>query len=155
MEKIKGGNKMKKIIIGVMMSAIFLVLGACGANNDVKNAATYLPKVVKYAAKLTLFSNQVPLIAQQAVIDPNARIEFEEKLKEMKSEIQTVNALTPPSQLQELHTQLVAANKLLEAGIDQYLAAIKDGKLNQEFVDNLSITQPIDQITNVINQMQN
>jgi len=146
---------MKKIIFGILMGAFVLVLGACGATQDVKSAATYLPQIVKYAAKLTLFSNEVPLIAQQAVLDPNARIEFEEKLKEMKSEIQTVNALTPPSQLQELHTQLVTANQLLEKGIDQYLTAIKDGKLNQEFVDKFSITQPIDQITNVINDMQN
>jgi hypothetical protein len=153
--KIKGGIMMKKIAIGMMLMFASVILGACGIAQDVKNATTYLPEVTKYVANVTLFANEAPIMAQQAILDETKRVEFEEKLKEIKSEMEKVNGLTPPSQLEELHQQLVTVNTTAEKGIDQYLNAIQNGKLNEEFINQTPLVKNVKEITSIFDEMKN
>jgi hypothetical protein len=72
----------------------------------------------------------------------------------MKKDVQSFNNLKVPETVSTFHQQLLEQNNLFITQIDHYLTNINNGKLDPALLDNTDLLQPIQNITEIIEQIQ-
>ena len=144
---------MKKKLL-VLAAIIGLLLSGCSLLNDAKDTLTYVNNAKDYIDKATVFANEAPSIAQQAVRDKHATAELRSMLQEMKQEINAFNKLQAPDIAADLHQQIVDQNNKLLDGIDLYLKNIKNGLLDAAVLKNTQIFESVQEITNILDQIK-
>jgi TolA-binding protein len=144
---------LKKTIIA--FSLIFMVvLTGCSMLEGINNTLDYAEKATTYADEVSTFANEVPPLAQQAVTDEQAAQELEQRLNDMKQEIELFNELDEPAVGADLHQQVVDQNKQALKGINAYIDNIENGKLDPSVIENTEVFQTLNDITNIIDQIQ-
>jgi len=144
---------MKKIITILAISCL-LFLGGCSFISEVNSTVEYANEATEYIDTVQSFANEVPTLAQDAVIDEAARKNLESELLAMKEEIETFNGIEPPSIAEDLHTQIVNSNTKLVEGIDLYLANIEDGVLDPAFLEETGLLTTMTEITSLMENIQ-
>lgn len=144
---------MKKRLI-VITTSILLLLSGCSFLDDAKNTVTYINESTDYLAQATDFANDAPALAQQAITDLQAAEELEAMLKEMKQNVEAFNDQKAPEIMADLHQQIVEKNNSIAAGIDTYLANIKNGLLDPAVLENTELFQSAKDITSIIDEIK-
>jgi hypothetical protein len=144
---------MKKSWAVIFITSLLLLSG-CSLIEDANNTLSYGKEATEYVSIAGTFAKEVPLLAKQAVNDPQAAEELETKLLDMKQEIEAFNALQAPDMAVDLHQQIVGHNQKVEEGIDLYLNKMEDGKLDPTILENTEIFQSIQEITDKIDQIK-
>lgn len=145
---------MKKIMITMGLTGMILLSG-CSLLGEVNNTLEYANTTTKYMDTAQNFANQVTELANEAVTDEGARQQLEEELIAMKATIKEFNQTEAPVIAEDVHNQLVSTNGKLEDGIDLYLANIKNGKLDPAVLKDSEIITTINEISSLMNQIEN
>jgi TolA-binding protein len=144
---------LKKLFFSLLLS-FTVVLSGCSVLEGVNNTLDYAENATSYANEVSTFANEVPPLAQQAVSDEQAALELETRLEDMKRQIEEFNALEEPAVGADLHQQVVEQNEQALKGIDAFLANIENGKLDPSVIESTEVFQTLNDITNIINQIQ-
>ncbi|MFC0188653.1 DUF6376 family protein [Fictibacillus aquaticus] len=145
---------MKKIQVFSFLLIFSLLLMGCQAVSDVKNGIEYVPKATDFVNEVQTFANEVPALAEKAVSDKNAAADLEQKLNDMKSDINDFNDLTPPSMFEDIHSQVIEHNQSFEKGIDTYLENVKNGEISPDLLKQTGLTDEIAQYTDLLDQIK-
>ncbi|WP_054707861.1 DUF6376 family protein [Bacillus sp. JCM 19041] len=140
---------MKKTIIALLFPFVLVTTG-CSALDEFSNGLDYVPAATDYVTDVQQFASDVPALTETAITDKEARIQLEESLTAMKTNIDTFNELTPPEMLEDVHNEALAYNDTLEQGIDMYLAGIEDGEFNTELLNESGILDDVEKYTNLL-----
>ncbi|WP_257348864.1 DUF6376 family protein [Pseudalkalibacillus decolorationis] len=140
---------MKKWIIAVALVSI-AVLSGCSLLQGVNDSLEYVNDATDYVNEATTFAEEIPSLAEQAVSDKDARVQLEERLKEMKTSIQDFNELEPPGVAEDVHQTIVDNNAKLEQGIDTYLQNIENGEVNPQLLEEYGILQTANELSKTI-----
>ncbi|WP_408007599.1 DUF6376 family protein [Pseudalkalibacillus sp. A8] len=146
---------MKKwLLSSVMVLISIMILSGCSLLQGVNNTLEYVNEATNYINTASTFADEVPALAEQAVSDKNARVELEERLNQMKSDITAFNELDPPGVAEGVHEKIEGYNDTLEQGIDGYLSKVENGEVDPKMLEDYEILQTINQLTNIKNQLE-
>lgn len=140
---------MKKTVIALLFPFV-LMTTSCSALDEISNGLDYVPAATDYVTDVQQFASDVPALAETAITDKEARVQLEELLTMMKTNIDTFNALTPPEILENVHNEALAYNESFEQGIDMYLTGMEDGEFNTELLNESGILDNVEKYTNLL-----
>jgi hypothetical protein len=144
---------MKKWILSMIMVSV-VALSGCSLLQGVNDTLEYANGAIDYIDKASAFADEVPALAEQAVSDQNARVELEEKLTQMKTDINEFNEMDPPGVAEGVHNEIVGYNDKLEQGIDSYLSKVENGEVDPQLLEEYEILETINQRTNLMDQLE-
>lgn len=142
-----------KIKTFIVLGLFVFLLGGCSFLDGLNNSLEYVDNTKDYVDKVTTFSEEIRSLSETAVVNEDSRIELENRLTEMKEEIQIFNEQKPPSIAEGVHEQIVGYNQSLEDGINLYLDNIEKGQFEPQILEDSNILQTIDQISKIKNQL--
>lgn len=145
---------MKKRWLTIYTAGLLLFLSGCSYFNETYNTLDYAKDASNYLKKVTTFAAETPPLLQQAVTNEQAAAELQTKLQQMKKDIQTFNNLDAPETVTNFHQRIIEQNNLLLTQINTCLDALKDGQLDSSILDATQLLQPVQEITNTINQLK-
>ena len=145
---------MKKMLTILGMIAIVFLSG-CSFLGEVNDTLEYVNTTTAYIETANNFANNVQQLASDAVTNETARQELENELTTMKKEINNFNQIEPPSIAEDIHQQIVSSNTKLEEGIDLYLTNIENGQLDPALLENSEILTTINEISSLMNKIEN
>jgi hypothetical protein len=143
---------MKKFIILIL--SLFLLSG-CGILEEANNSLTYVEEMTEYLNKAEQFANDFPALVENAAADSSAIPQLEDRLNAMKSEIEKINELTPPSLAEDLHTKVEEYNNKALNGIEQAQAQVDKGEIQLNELQNLEIVQTFNQLQEIKGNLEN
>ncbi|MEH7247116.1 DUF6376 family protein [Neobacillus niacini] len=144
---------MKKLLL-VMSASMLLLLGGCSFLNDAQNSLSYINDATDYLSAATEFASDAPALAQQAIGDIQAAEDFQTMLQDMQQTVEAFNELQAPDIAAELHQQIIEQNSAIITEIETYLNNFKDGLLDPAILENTELFQSVQDITNIIEQIQ-
>jgi TolA-binding protein len=144
---------MKKRFIALSILMV-TVLGGCSLIDEASSTVTYVKDATDYVNEVNTFVNEVPDLVNQAINDEQALTELETQLEEMKKEINQFNELEAPEIAADLHQQIMEQNLKAEEGIDLLLNNIEDGQLDPAVLENTELSQSLEDITNIVEQIK-
>ncbi|WLD92767.1 DUF6376 family protein [Alkalihalobacillus sp. AL-G] len=144
---------MNKWILAITLVSV-AVLSGCSLLQGVNDSLEYVNEATDYVNKATTFAEEVPALAEQAVSDQDARVQLEERLTQMKADIQNFNELNPPGVAEDVHQTIVGYNTTLEQGIDSYLKSIENGEVNPQLLEEYGILQTVNELSKTLDLLQ-
>lgn len=143
---------MKKFSL-VMMILASMMLSACSVLNEVSNSIDYVSVATEHIYNLNSFAEKAPRLIEEALNNPELVDELEEKLSNLKVDIEEFIALTDiPTIAEEVHQELVTKNELLLAEINKVLV---NGHLALDQLENSQLFTTINEITGLIQRIEN
>ncbi|WP_374053835.1 DUF6376 family protein [Rossellomorea sp. FM04394] len=136
---------MKKILI--IFS--FFMLAGCGILEEANNSLTYVEEMTDYLNEAEQFANDFPGLVENAAADPSTIPTLEARLKDMKTEIQEINDLTPPQVADNIHQKVEEYNGQALEGIDRALVEIDRGEVQISELKNLEIVNTFNQLQDI------
>ena len=144
---------MKKLLsMLILPMAIFLT--GCSAIEEVSDSLNYVTEATEYIDDLNQFADELPAVAEAAVTDLNSKIQLEELLTEMQSEIEGFNILEAPAMLEDIHNQVVEHNKELTSGIELYLENIEAGTISSELLSEIGLLEELAVYNDLLTEMK-
>ncbi|MGR3764374.1 DUF6376 family protein [Rossellomorea sp. NS-SX7] len=143
---------MKKIIL--LLSSILLLTG-CGLLEEANNSLTYVEEMTDYLNEAEQFANDFPTLVEEASADQSAIPKLQDRLNEMKTEIEEINNLTPPSLAEDLHTKVEEYNNKALQGIEQAQTQIDKGEVQLSELQDLEIVQTFNQLQEIKGNLEN
>ncbi|MEG9298542.1 DUF6376 family protein [Mangrovibacillus sp. Mu-81] len=143
---------MKKFII--LLFSLFLLSG-CGILEEANNSLTYVEEMTDYLNEAEKFANDFPALVENAAADTSAIPQLEDRLNEMKTEIEEINDLTPPSLAEDLHTKVEKYNDKALNSIEQAQIQIDKGDIQLTELQNLEIVQTFNQLQQIKGNLEN
>lgn len=143
---------MKKIIL--LLSSLLLLTG-CGLLEEANNSLTYVEEMTDYLNEAEQFANDFPTLVEEASADQSAIPKLQDRLNEMKTEIEEINNLTPPSLAEDLHAKVEDYNKKALQGIEQAQTQIDKGEVQLGELQNLEIVQTFNQLQEIKGNLEN
>ncbi|WP_166244689.1 DUF6376 family protein [Paenibacillus turpanensis] len=142
---------MKKMMI-LLLILSSMSLSACSFLEGANQSLQYAEQAKEHLNKLTNFAEQAPQMIEEALTNPEAKQKLEAQLIQLKKDIEQFNLINAPQIAKDLHQQLVDKNKELLQEINNVLA---DGHLALDQLENSPIISTINDITSLINRIQN
>ncbi|MEH7272319.1 DUF6376 family protein [Neobacillus vireti] len=133
---------------------MLLLLGGCSFLNDAQDTLSYINEATDYLSAATDFANEAPALAQQAVSDIQAAEDLQALLQDMQQTVESFSDLQAPDIATELHQQIVEQNSAILTEIETYLTNFKDGLLDPAILENTELFQSVQDITSIIDQIQ-
>lgn len=143
-----------KIKLLLLILAIGLLSG-CSLLDKVNQSLNYVDEATQFINSGTQLAEQLPVLAGQAVTDPEARTALKNELTEMKAKIEAFNKLEPPAFAKSVHQQLLGYNETLMKEINSYLEQIKLGQIDWKAITDSQLVQTLDQVTQILDKVQN
>lgn len=143
---------MKKMIL--LLLSVFLLTG-CGLLEEANNSVTYVEEMTDYLSEAEQFANDFPALVEEASADQTAIPRLQERLNEMKTEIEEINDLTPPSLAEDIHTKVEGYNSKALQGIEEAQAQIDKGEVQLNELLNLEIVQTFNQLQEIKGNLEN
>ncbi|MGF3102968.1 DUF6376 family protein [Rossellomorea sp. DUT-2] len=142
---------MKKLII--LLS--FFMLTGCGILEEANNSLTYVEEMTDYLNEAEQFANDFPGLVENAAADSSNIPALETRLKDMKTEIQEINDLTPPQLAESIHKKVEGYNEQALEGIDRALVEIDKGEVQISELQNLEIVNTFNQLQEIKGNLEN
>ncbi|MDT9024223.1 MULTISPECIES: DUF6376 family protein [Rossellomorea] len=142
---------MKKFIILIS----FFMLAGCGILEEANNSLTYVEEMTDYLNEAEQFANDFPGLVENAAADPSTVPALETRLKDMKTEIQEINDLTPPQLAENIHKKVEGYNEQALEGIDRALVEIDKGEVHISELQNLEIVNTFNQLQEIKGNLEN
>jgi Family of unknown function (DUF6376) len=143
---------MKKFMF-VLLSLSLLT--GCGLLEEANNSLTYVEEMTDYLNEAEQFANDFPSLVENASADSSAIPELEGRLDDMKSEIEDINNLNPPSIAEDLHAKVTDYNNKALQGIEQAQAQIDKGEVSLNELQNLEIVNTFNQLQEIKGNLEN
>ncbi|WP_175989327.1 DUF6376 family protein [Bacillus sp. Marseille-Q1617] len=143
---------MKKFIL--LLLSVFLLTG-CGLLQEANNSLTYVEEMTDYLNEAEQFAHDFPALVEEASADQAAIPRLQERLNEMKTEIEEINDLTPPSLAEDIHTKVEGYNNKALKGIEEAQAQIDKGEVQLSELQNLEIVQTFNQLQEIKGNLEN
>jgi Family of unknown function (DUF6376) len=137
---------MKKFILLILSLSL---LTGCGLLEEANNSLTYVEEMTDYLNEAEQFANDFPALVENASADSSAIPELEGRLNDMKSEIEEINDLTPPSLAEDLHATVMDNNTKALQGIEQAQAQIDKGEVSLNELQKLEIIKTLNQLQGI------
>jgi soluble cytochrome b562 len=141
----------KKFIILIS----FFMLAGCGILEEANNSLTYVEEMTDYLNEAEQFANDFPGLVENAAADPSTVPALETRLKDMKTEIQEINDLTPPQLAENIHKKVEGYNEQALEGIDRALVEIDKGEVHISELQNLEIVNTFNQLQEIKGNLEN
>jgi soluble cytochrome b562 len=141
----------KKFIILIS----FFMLAGCGILEEANNSLTYVEEMTDYLNEADQFANDFPGLVENAAADPSTVPALETRLKDMKTEIQEINDLTPPQLAENIHKKVEGYNEQALEGIDRALVEIDKGEVHISELQNLEIVNTFNQLQEIKGNLEN
>ncbi|RBP07959.1 DUF6376 family protein [Rossellomorea aquimaris] len=142
---------MKKLII---LFSFFMLTG-CGILEEANNSLTYVEEMTDYLNEAEQFANDFPGLVENAAADSSNIPALETRLKDMKTEIQEINDLTPPQLAESIHKKVEGYNDQALEGIDRALVEIDKGEVQISELQNLEIVNTFNQLQEIKGNLEN
>ncbi|XXM72644.1 DUF6376 family protein [Lysinibacillus sphaericus] len=143
---------MKKFIIVLLCLSL---LTGCGLLEEANNSLTYAEEMTDYLNEAEQFAKEFPALVENASADSSALPELEGRLNDMKSEIEEINGLTPPSIAEDLHAKVTDYNDKALQGIEQAQAQIEKGEVSLSEFQNLEVVKTFNQLQEIKGNLEN
>jgi hypothetical protein len=159
MNRIKGGEKMKKALRLVAIAAVILTLTGCSLFTSVTQTVDYVTAVKTYVERMLELINQAK--AQTAdgsfATDEQAQKDLIVTLEAIKQEISAFKALTPPKLLADLHQSMLDSSLSIEAAVDIYLEELRGESVDLNRIEqaNDKLQQGLGKISTLLGDIQN
>jgi soluble cytochrome b562 len=141
----------KKLII---LFSFFMLTG-CGILEEANNSLTYVEEMTDYLNEAEQFANDFPGLVENAAADSSNIPALETRLKDMKTEIQEINDLTPPQLAESIHKKVEGYNEQALEGIDRALVEIDKGEVQISELQNLEIVNTFNQLQEIKGNLEN
>jgi len=141
----------KKLII---LFSFFMLTG-CGILEEANNSLTYVEEMTDYLNEAEQFANDFPGLVENAAADSSNIPALETRLKDMKTEIQEINDLTPPQLAESIHNKVEGYNEQALEGIDRALVEIDKGEVQISELQNLEIVNTFNQLQEIKGNLEN
>ncbi|MFI8574271.1 DUF6376 family protein [Rossellomorea aquimaris] len=142
---------MKKLII---LFSFFMLTG-CGILEEANNSLTYVEEMTDYLNEAEQFANDFPGLVENAAADSSNIPALETRLKDMKTEIQEINDLTPPQLAESIHKKVEGYNEQALERIDRALVEIDKGEVQISELQNLEIVNTFNQLQEIKGNLEN
>ncbi|MHA7138995.1 DUF6376 family protein [Rossellomorea arthrocnemi] len=142
---------MKKLII---LFSFFMLTG-CGILEEANNSLTYVEEMTDYLNEAEQFANDFPGLVENAAADSSNIPVLETRLKDMKTEIQEINDLTPPQLAESIHKKVEGYNEQALEGINRALVEIDKGEVQISELQNLEIVNTFNQLQEIKGNLEN
>ncbi|GLX70601.1 DUF6376 family protein [Paenibacillus glycanilyticus] len=143
---------MKKFMLLLIVLVSASMLGACSWFQEADQSLKYADQAKEHIQTLSDFAEQAPQMIQDAATDPETKKQLENRLNELKKDIEQFNLINAPTIAKDIHAQLVEKNKILLQEINQ---AVDNGHLALDRLQNSPILATISDITGLINRIEN
>jgi len=144
---------MKKTLAFVALLAAALLTG-CSALEQVNTTLNYATEAADFVNDANRFADQVPLLAEQALTDPQVIDRLEAEFRAMKEEIAAFDALQAPAFAEDVHTQMVEYNETLRTQIDGYLQQIDQHAIDLEQLANAPMLETVRSMAALLQQIE-
>jgi PBP1b-binding outer membrane lipoprotein LpoB len=132
--------------------ATILLLTGCSLFNEVSDSVNYVDEATNYIQNLTDFGNEAPQLIQSAATNNIAYDELLSQLNSLKTEVTNFITIDPPQLAVDVHQQLVTSGEKI---LDTINSAVQDGELMLNQLTNSEILQTINNVSNLMNQVEN
>ncbi|OIU71936.1 DUF6376 family protein [Rossellomorea aquimaris] len=143
---------MKKFIL-VLLSLSLLT--GCGLLEEANNSLTYVEEMTDYLNEAEQFANDFPALVENASANSSALPELEGRLNDMKSEIEEINNLTPPSMAEDIHAKVTDYNNKALQGIEQAQTQIDKGEVSLSELQSLEVVKTFNQLQEIKGNLEN
>ena len=136
----------------VMIITTTMMLSACGVLDEVNNSLDYVNEAQSYVNSLSEFGAEAPQLVQDAALDPDARVEFENQINTLVEEIEEFNTIEAPALAEDIHQNVVSKNELL---LDEVNQVMDNGELMLEEFENSEIINTVNDVTSLLDKIEN
>jgi PBP1b-binding outer membrane lipoprotein LpoB len=140
----------KSLIIFVIISAIFL--SGCSLLEGVNHSLEYVNKATEHINTWNDFGQEAPQLIQEAMTNPEAKVELENKISTLLEEIELFNQTKPPAIAEEIHQKIVEKNEALKGVME---SAMVNGELVVEQLESSELFALINEVTRLMNLLEN
>ncbi|MCK6204698.1 hypothetical protein KZX50_04385 [Bacillus infantis] len=151
--KLKGGMRVLKIIFRLFMFAVTaLSLAGCSFLEEAAGTAEYANKAAEHIEKLNAFAEDAPGMIEVAAGDSEIRHQLEERLVNLKQDIENFIQLQDiPAPAEAIHEELAAKNEEL---LEEINLAIDGGNLALDQLENSEMIKTINDASALLNRIE-
>lgn len=143
---------MKKLK-ALLVISMFMLVSGCSFLGEINESIDYVNEATTHINTLNTFAEDAPQLVQEAISDPVAKENLEAQLVSLKQDIEEFISLNEvPTIAENIHQELVDKNELLLTEINKVL---EDGQLAVEKLENSQLFQTVNEITDLMNQIEN
>ncbi len=146
--------KRKKFAFVLLLAATLLATAGCSMLEQVNTTLNYATEATGFVNDANRFAEQVPLLAEQALTDPQTIDRLTAEFESMKERIATFNALQAPAFAEDIHAQLVQYNETIQGQIDDYLQQIDQNVIDLEQLANAPMLETIRNMASLVQQIE-
>jgi len=140
----------KKLIPFVLASSL-IALSGCSILEEVNGSLTYATESTEYINELQTFGQEASSLVQDAATNPEAKAELEEQIIALEANIKEFNEVEAPSIAADLDASIEERNEQL---LDAINTAMENGELSLERLQNTEIFTTINEMTELMNQIE-
>jgi predicted S18 family serine protease len=144
---------MKRLLLS-FGSALVLLFSGCSVIEEVNRTIDYVSATTAYINELNHFANELPQLTENAIANVDSIAELENRLIEVKQEIETFIVLEAPDLAGTIHEQLIIYSEQIKIGIEEYLQSIEMGVIDLSLIETTEIIQTVRNITNLLDQLE-
>jgi len=139
--------------IALLVVTMLMLLSGCSFLGEVNDSIDYVNEATTHINTLNAFAEEAPQLAQEAITDPEVRQDLETQLVSLKQDIEEFISLNEiPSIAEDIHQELVAKNEILLTEINKVL---ENGQLAVDKLENSEIFTTVNEVTSLMNQIEN
>ncbi|WP_309119031.1 DUF6376 family protein [Paenibacillus sp.] len=144
---------MKRKLAFIVLLAALLATG-CSMLEQVNTTLNYATEATDFVNDANRFAEQVPVLAEQALTNPETIDRLQTEFQSMKEEIAAFNALQAPAFAEDVHAQLVEYNDTIREQIDGYLQQIDQNVIDLEQLANAPMLETIRNMAGLLQQIE-
>ena len=126
-------------------------MSGCSLLEEVNNSLDYAKEATEYINTWNDFGQEAPQMIQEAIDNPDAKAELEEKLTVMLTQIEEFNQTEFPSIAEDIHQQVVDKNEQIKKLIE---SAMVNGEVALDKLENSQLLQTINELTELMNLLE-
>jgi len=146
--------KRRTFAFAALLAAALLTTTGCSVLEQVNTTLNYATEATSFVNDANAFAEQVPLLAEQALTDPQTIDRLTAEFQSMKEQIDSFNALQAPAFAEDVHAQLVQYNETIRGQIDGYLQQIDQNVIDLEQLANAPMLETIRGMTSLLQQIE-
>ncbi|MCM3782817.1 DUF6376 family protein [Neobacillus mesonae] len=149
------GHKKRRQQVAVMTTLLTsaLFLSACSAVESVNQSLTYVNEATDYINQVSTVGTELQNLAQEAVNNPDAAAQFQERLDQIQAEATEFAQLTPPAIGESIHQRLVEYNDQLTGVINNLNQSMQEQGFTLENWEQTGIPDLINNINGLTQQL--
>ncbi|HZG55001.1 DUF6376 family protein [Paenibacillus sp.] len=138
-----------------IIAALFAtLLTGCSLLEQVNTTLNYATEATAFVNDANRFAEQVPLLAEQALTNPETIERLRQELEAMKAEIAAFDALQAPAFAEDVHARFVAYNETVREQIDGYLRQIDENVIDLDALAQAPMLETIRNMTELLQQLE-